>query len=149
MLHSYFFREASGGRLKEVNENIRIDGLYGFHRVTDIQERTGFLINMHPVSCHIIIVIYYNHFVILFIKLYYFLLQTEIIEDDKRLFSGVDYYFLEEDCTRFKISYPYCPYFYILCRKDTYEETSTGLKKKYSGLIQKVETLYKEDLDLV
>ncbi|XP_053980973.1 DNA polymerase epsilon catalytic subunit 1 [Hylaeus volcanicus] len=114
-------RETSGGRLKEVNENIRIDGLYGFHRVADVKERTGFLINMHA---------------------------TEIIEDDKRLFSGVDYYFLEEDCTRFKISYPYCPYFYILCRKDSHEETSTGLNKKYSGLIQKVETLYKEDLDL-
>ncbi|XP_076247642.1 DNA polymerase epsilon catalytic subunit 1 [Calliopsis andreniformis] len=113
--------EASGGRLNEVNENIRVDGLYGFHRVTDVKERTGFLINMHA---------------------------TEIIEDDKRLLSGVDYYFLEEDCTRFKISYAYCPYFYILCRKDTYEEVSTGLNKKYSGLIHKMEILYKEDLDL-
>ncbi|XP_076662564.1 DNA polymerase epsilon catalytic subunit 1 [Halictus rubicundus] len=113
--------EASGGRLNDANENIRVDGLYGFHRVTDIKERTGFLINMHA---------------------------TEIIEDDKRLLSGVDYYFLEDDCTRFKISYPYCPYFYILCRKDTYEEVSTGLNKKYSGLLHKVETLYKEDLDL-
>lgn len=71
------------------------------------------------------------------------------MEDDKRLQSGVDYYFLEEDCSRFKVSYAYCPYFYILCRKDTYEEVSTGLNKKYSSLIHKVETVYKEDLDLV
>ncbi|KOC70592.1 DNA polymerase epsilon catalytic subunit A [Habropoda laboriosa] len=113
--------EASGGRLNEVNENIRVDGLYGFHRVTDIKEKIGFLINMHT---------------------------TEIIEDDKRLQSGVDYYFLEEDCTRFKISYPYCPYFYVLCKKDTYEEVSTGLNKKYADIIHKVETFYKEDLDL-
>ncbi|XP_076638395.1 DNA polymerase epsilon catalytic subunit 1 isoform X3 [Colletes latitarsis] len=114
-------REAPGGRLNEVNENIRVDGVYGFHRVTDVKERIGFLINMHP---------------------------TDIIEDDKRMRSGVDYYFLQEDCTRFKISYPYCPYFYILCKKDTYEETYTGLNKKYSGIIHKIETLYKEDLDL-
>ncbi|KAG9430527.1 DNA polymerase epsilon catalytic subunit A [Apis mellifera carnica] len=110
-----------GSRLNEVNENIRVDGLYGFHRVNDIKERIGYLINMHA---------------------------TEIIEDDKRLMSGVDYYFLEEDCTRFKISYPYNPYFYILCKKDTYEEVSTGLNKKYTELIQKIETIYKEDLDL-
>nr|XP_003707004.1 PREDICTED: DNA polymerase epsilon catalytic subunit A [Megachile rotundata] len=113
--------ETSGGRLSLVNENIRVDGLYGFHRVTDTKERIGFLINMHT---------------------------TEIIEDDKRLLSGVDYYFLEEDCSRFKISFPYCPYFYILCKKDTYEEVSTGLNKKYADLIHKVETIYKEDLDL-
>ncbi|XP_026299077.1 DNA polymerase epsilon catalytic subunit A [Apis mellifera] len=113
--------DASGSRLNEVNENIRVDGLYGFHRVNDIKERIGYLINMHA---------------------------TEIIEDDKRLMSGVDYYFLEEDCTRFKISYPYNPYFYILCKKDTYEEVSTGLNKKYTELIQKIETIYKEDLDL-
>ncbi|OAD60585.1 DNA polymerase epsilon catalytic subunit A [Eufriesea mexicana] len=113
--------EASGGRLNQVNENIRVDGLYGFHRVTDVKERTGFLINMH---------------------------MTEITEDDKRLQSGIDYYFLEEDCNRFKISYPYNPYFYILCKKNTHEEVSTGLNKKYTELIQKIETVYKEDLDL-
>ncbi|XP_029052112.1 DNA polymerase epsilon catalytic subunit 1 isoform X1 [Osmia bicornis bicornis] len=113
--------ETSGGRLNQVNENIRVDGLYGFHRVTDTKERIGFLVNMHA---------------------------TEIIEDDKRLQSGIDYYFLEEDCSRFKISYPYCPYFYILCKKDTYEEVSTGLNKKYVDLIHKIETVYKEDLDL-
>nr|XP_031835870.1 DNA polymerase epsilon catalytic subunit 1 [Nomia melanderi]XP_031835871.1 DNA polymerase epsilon catalytic subunit 1 [Nomia melanderi]XP_031835872.1 DNA polymerase epsilon catalytic subunit 1 [Nomia melanderi] len=113
--------ETSGGRLNEANENIRVDGLYGFHRVTDTKERTGFLINMHA---------------------------TEIIEEDKRLISGVDYYFLQEDCGRFKISYPFCPYFYILCKKDTYAEVSTGLNKKYSGIIHKIESVYKEDLDL-
>ncbi|XP_017892120.1 DNA polymerase epsilon catalytic subunit A [Ceratina calcarata] len=113
--------ETSGGRLKVVNENIRLDALYGFHRVNDVKERTGFLINMHA---------------------------TEIMEENKRLQSGVDYYFLEQDCSRFKISYPYCPYFYILCKKNTYEEVSTGLFKKYVDIIHKVETLYKEDLDL-
>lgn len=56
----HFFREAAGGRLKEVNENIRVDGLYGFYRVTDAKERTGFLINMHAVSCRITPTFYFN-----------------------------------------------------------------------------------------
>ena len=53
LIHSFIccFSETSGGnRLNEVNENIRIDGLYGFYNVTDTKERTGFLINMHAVS---------------------------------------------------------------------------------------------------
>ncbi|XP_035733285.1 DNA polymerase epsilon catalytic subunit 1-like isoform X2 [Vespa mandarinia] len=113
--------ESSVGRLNQINENIRVDILYGFHTFTDIKERVGFLINMHT---------------------------TEIREDDKRLLSGVDYYFLEEDCTRFKISLPYRPYFYILCRKDTLEEVSTFLYKKYNGRVVKIEPISKEDLDL-
>ncbi|XP_011882583.1 PREDICTED: DNA polymerase epsilon catalytic subunit A [Vollenhovia emeryi] len=109
------------GRLLEIKEDIRIDGVYGFRRVTDARERIGFLLNMHA---------------------------TEIVEDDKRLLSGVDYYFIEEDATRFKVSLPYSPYFYVLCRKDTFEEVSTFLSKKYAGTLTKIETVYKEDLDL-
>ncbi|XP_024876270.1 DNA polymerase epsilon catalytic subunit A [Temnothorax curvispinosus] len=108
-------------RLLEIKEDIRIDGVYGFRRVTDSKERIGFLLNMHA---------------------------TEIVEDDKRLLSGVDYYFIEEDATRFKVSLPFSPYFYVLCRKDTFEEVSTFLSKKYMGILTKIETVYKEDLDL-
>ncbi|EFN67414.1 DNA polymerase epsilon catalytic subunit A [Camponotus floridanus] len=109
------------GRLLEIKEDIKIDAAYGFRRVTDSKERIGFLLNMHA---------------------------TEIVEDDKRLLSGIDYYFIEEDATRFKVSLPYSPYFYILCRKDTFVEVSTFLSKKYMGLLTKIETTYKEDLDL-
>lgn len=63
--------------------------------------------------------------------------------------SGVDYYFLEEDCTRFKVSMPFYPYFYILCRKKTEQEVSTFLLKKYAGTVVKVEIVAKEDLDMV
>ncbi|XP_051165586.1 DNA polymerase epsilon catalytic subunit 1 [Leptopilina boulardi] len=108
-------------RLNQVNENIKIDALYGFHRVTDVKERIGFLLNMHA---------------------------TDIVEDDKQLVSGVDYYFIEEDFTRFKVSLPYEPYFYVLCRKDTIQEVSTYLFKKFSGFILKIEIVIKEDLDL-
>lgn len=44
---------------------------------------------------------------------------------------------------------PYLPYFYVLCRKNTFEEVSTFLSKKYTGILMKIETTYKEDLDLV
>ncbi|EGI59695.1 PREDICTED: DNA polymerase epsilon catalytic subunit A [Acromyrmex echinatior] len=109
------------GKLLEIKEDIRIDTVYGFRRVTDSRERIGFLLNMHA---------------------------TEIVEDDKHMLSGVDYYFIEEDSTRFKVSLPFSPYFYILCRKDTFEEVSTFLFKKYTGILTKIETIYKEDLDL-
>lgn len=31
-------------------------------------------------------------------------MQTDILDEDKRLVSAVDYYFLEEDGSRFKVS---------------------------------------------
>lgn len=71
------------------------------------------------------------------------------MKDDKHLLSGVDYYFIEEDATRFKVSLPYCPYFYVLCRQNTFEEMSTYLSKKYMRILTKIENVYKEDLDLV
>lgn len=45
------YREnTSEGRLFQAKENIEIDALYGFHRVTDVKERIGFLLNMKTVS---------------------------------------------------------------------------------------------------
>ncbi|KAK0098900.1 hypothetical protein PV326_000061 [Microctonus aethiopoides] len=108
-------------RLLRANENVRVDNLYGFYCVKDTKERIGYLLNMHA---------------------------TEIVEEDKRLISGCDYYFLEEDGTRFKISMPYHPYFFILCRKDTDQEVSTFISKKYNGLVTNIELIKKEDLDL-
>ncbi|XP_011498886.1 PREDICTED: DNA polymerase epsilon catalytic subunit A, partial [Ceratosolen solmsi marchali] len=109
------------GRLYQIKENNHIDNLYGFHKVTDVKERIGFLFNMHT---------------------------TDIVEDDKQLVTGVDYYFLEEDGTRFKISLPYYPYFYILCQDGTNQEVITFLQKKYSGILLKADIVTKDDLDL-
>lgn len=44
-----YFRDNALGRLLEIKENIRIDEVYDFHRVTDSKERIGFLLNMHAV----------------------------------------------------------------------------------------------------
>lgn len=44
-----YFRDSALGRLLEIKENIRVDELYDFHRITDSKERIGFLLNMHTV----------------------------------------------------------------------------------------------------
>lgn len=36
---------------RQSKENDKIDLKYGFERVKDTQERTGYLVNMHSVSC--------------------------------------------------------------------------------------------------
>lgn len=78
-----------------------------------------------------------------------FLFQSEILDEDKSLCASVDYYFMEEDGTRFKVSYPFMPYFYLLTKNDSIEEVVDFLKGKYSGLIVRMEVVSKEDLDLV
>lgn len=42
---------------------------------------------------------------------------TELLDDDKRLIAAVDYYFIQEDATRFKVSLPFKPYFYASVKK--------------------------------
>lgn len=56
---------------------------------------------------------------------------------------------MEEDGTRFKVSYCYMPYFYILTRRELIQEVNQFLTKKFSGTIGKIEVVSKEDLDLV
>nr|CAD7570292.1 unnamed protein product [Timema californicum] len=104
--------ETSELRLRESLENDVTDAKYGFRRVADHLERTGFLINMHT---------------------------TEILDEDKRLISAMDYYFIQEDDTRFKVSLPFKPYFYILTKKDCTQEVSAYLTKKFGGSLTKVE----------
>ncbi|KAG9339579.1 hypothetical protein JZ751_023470 [Albula glossodonta] len=83
-----------------------MDGRFGFERMKEPGEKTGWLINMHP---------------------------TEILDDDKRLISAVDYYFIQEDGNRFKN-----------CER----EVISFLSKKFQGKVAKLEVLPKEDLDL-
>ncbi|XP_076438241.1 DNA polymerase epsilon catalytic subunit A-like [Babylonia areolata] len=108
-------------RLQRASLNDEIDVRFGFNRYKDPQERTGWLINMHP---------------------------TDILDEDKRLISAVDYYFLEEDGGRFKATLPFKPYFYIATKKDSQREVASFLTRKFSGKIASVETVEKEDLDL-
>lgn len=72
-----------------------------------------------------------------------------MIDDDKRLLSVVDYYFIEDDASRFKITLPFQPYFYLLTKKENVQEVTAYLSKKYAGSIVNIVPVLKEDLDLV
>ncbi|XP_016146771.1 DNA polymerase epsilon catalytic subunit A-like [Sinocyclocheilus grahami] len=98
-----------------------MDERFGFERMKEPGEKTGWLINMHP---------------------------TEILDDDKRMISAVDYYFIQEDGSRFKAALPYKPYFYIATKKNCEREVISFLSKKFQGKVVKLEVVPKEDLDL-
>ncbi|KAM9259918.1 LOW QUALITY PROTEIN: DNA polymerase epsilon catalytic subunit A [Cariama cristata] len=108
-------------RLERAQRTDRLDALFGFERPAEPGERTGWLINMHP---------------------------TEVLDEDRRSVSAVDYYFIQEDGSRFKVALPYKPYFYIATQKGCEREVSSFLSKKFQGKIAKLETVPKEDLDL-
>uniref|UniRef100_A0A8D8VQ89 DNA polymerase epsilon catalytic subunit n=3 Tax=Cacopsylla melanoneura TaxID=428564 RepID=A0A8D8VQ89_9HEMI len=113
--------DAADVRIAQSIDNDNIDVKYGFNRVKDHGEYTGLLINMH---------------------------STEILDEEKRLVSAMDYYFIKMDASRFKITLPFEPYFLILVKKECIQEVSGFLSKKYSGLVLRVEQVTKEDLDL-
>ncbi|MCL4127577.1 UNVERIFIED_CONTAM: hypothetical protein GTU68_024765 [Idotea baltica] len=124
-LFSIFSRlvEESGSdlRLQQSLENDAIDSKYGFNRYKESEEKIGWLLNMHP---------------------------TEILDEDKRLRSAVDYYFIQEDGSRFKVSLPFQPYFYVTCCKEVRRDICTFLGKKFSGHLAGVKIVQKENLDL-
>lgn len=97
------------------------DSKFGFERYKDPLERCGWLINMN---------------------------ETEMQDEDKKLIASVDYYFIEDDGSRFKVTFPFYPYFFIAAKKHSERELATFLNKKYAGLIKSIETVEKEDLDL-
>ena len=73
----------------------------------------------------------------------------EIFDATQQLISAVDYYFVQEDGSRFKASLAFKPYFYILPKKECIQEVTSYLTKKFAGIIVSVENCAKEDLDLV
>lgn len=106
---------------RESRENDKIDSKFGFDRVKDTQERTGYLINMH---------------------------STEILDEDRRLVAALDLFFIRMDGSRFKVSVVYQPYLLILPRPDQTLEVARYLGKKYAGQVARIEHIKKEDLDL-
>ena len=48
-----------------------------------------------------------------------------------------------------QVSVPFRPYFYIATRKGCEREVASFLSKKFQGKLAAVETVTKEDLDLV
>ncbi|XP_053408498.1 DNA polymerase epsilon catalytic subunit A-like [Mercenaria mercenaria] len=113
--------ESAEKRLTRARVNDEVDLKFGYERYKDPQEKVGWLINMHP---------------------------ADIMDEDKRLVSAVDYYFIQDDGGRFKATLQYRPYFYVLTKKSCEREVASFLTKKFSGKIASVETVSKEDLDL-
>ncbi|XP_048254478.1 DNA polymerase epsilon catalytic subunit A-like isoform X1 [Haliotis rufescens] len=108
-------------RLSRATLNDEIDLRFGFDRYKDPQEKTGWLINMHP---------------------------TDVLDEDKRLVSAVDYYFIQDDGARFKVTLPFKAYFYVATKQDCEREVASFLTRKFSGKIATIESVVKEDLDL-
>ncbi|CAE1311507.1 POLE [Acanthosepion pharaonis] len=113
--------DSSEKRLQRSQQNDEIDSRFGYERYKDPSEKTGWLINMHP---------------------------ADILDEDKRLVSAVDYYFVEEDGGRFKATLLFRPYFYVATKANCEREVASYLTKRFSGKIASVETIAKEDLDL-
>ena len=47
----------------------------------------------------------------------FFLFKADILDENKKLVSAVDFYFIQEDGDRFKATLPFQPYFYISTKK--------------------------------
>lgn len=113
--------ENNAAGIRESRENDKIDSKYGFDRVKDTQERTGYLINMH---------------------------SNEILDEDRRLVAALDLFFIQMDGSRFKVSVVYEPYFLVLPKAGQSLEIARYLGKKYIGLLTRIEHIKKEDLDM-
>ncbi|CAG0912824.1 unnamed protein product [Notodromas monacha] len=114
-------RDGSGRRLQEALRDDAIDAKFGFVRHKGSEEKTGWLLNVHSI---------------------------EILDEDKRLVSAVDYYFIQDDGSRFKVSLPYRPYFFVVPREGTAPDVLAYLNKRFSGIFAGTEMIQKEDLDL-
>ncbi|KAI8849698.1 hypothetical protein BC829DRAFT_425255 [Chytridium lagenaria] len=62
--------------------------------------------------------------------------------------AAVDFYFVEEDGGTFKVTIPYNPYFYVICKPGTENDVDQILRQKFSKVLLSVEKVEKEDLSL-
>ncbi|CAH8663835.1 unnamed protein product [Schistosoma haematobium] len=115
--------ESNEHRYLRAKANDITDRRYGFETFVGPGERIGWLVNMHP---------------------------TDLLDESKRLVSGIDLYFLQTDGNRFKVSRPYLPYFYVLVRGGEVAERDANsyLLKRFSGRLAGIEVVSKNDLDL-
>ncbi|CAH8624152.1 unnamed protein product [Heterobilharzia americana] len=115
--------ESNEHRFLRAKANDLADRRYGFETFVGPGERLGWLVNMHP---------------------------TDVLDESKRLVSAVDFYFIQSDGKRFKVTRSYLPYFYVLVRGDQVAERDavTYLLRRFSGRLAAIETVSKEDLDL-
>lgn len=108
-------------RITQIKAYDVIDSKFGFDRYTGKDEKKGFLMNLQPAEL--------------------------VDEQTKVVTSCVDFYFISDMDERFKVSFPFRPYFYIATRDGSEFAVSSYLTKKYGNMLT-VEHVDKEDLDL-
>lgn len=109
-------------RFAKVREHDAIDERMGFIRLDQGESRQAWLVNMH----------------------------TTLLPDDHHPSgkSGVDYYFIEDDATMFKVTIVYQPYFLVGCYAGTESVVEEWLKRRFEGLVYSVERKQVDDLKL-
>uniref|UniRef100_A0A915CMU3 DNA polymerase epsilon catalytic subunit n=1 Tax=Ditylenchus dipsaci TaxID=166011 RepID=A0A915CMU3_9BILA len=114
------FGKNSEQRLEIIRQRELIDAKFGYQRVNDTLQRTAWLVNVQ---------------------------SGEIFDElNKSISAATDFYFLDENGDRFKISYPVRPYLYVATSAGNECAVETYLTSKYHFI--KVEHVEKEDLDL-
>ncbi|MCP9260431.1 DNA polymerase [Dirofilaria immitis] len=114
-------QENYGSRLEKIHSSEVLDQKFGFQRYTDIEWKNAWLLNVQA---------------------------AEMLDEETRNIIAVcDFYFLQEDGGRFKISYPFRPYLYIATLPSFEHQVLSYLSKKYANVVT-IDIVEKENLDL-
>lgn len=118
--------EAAASLLEErfaaVREHDAIDERMGFQRIEQGETRQAWMVNMHPT-----------------------LLPDETHPTGR---SGVDYYFVQDDASMFKVTVVYQPYFLLGCYPGTESIVEEWLRRRFEGTLHSIERKHVEDLKL-
>uniref|UniRef100_A0A915Q6B6 DNA polymerase epsilon catalytic subunit n=1 Tax=Setaria digitata TaxID=48799 RepID=A0A915Q6B6_9BILA len=114
-------QENNRSRLERIYLSEALDQKFGFQRYTDIEWKNAWLLNVQPAEM--------------------------VDEETKGIVAVCDFYFLQEDGERFKISYPFRPYLFVGTLPSFEHQVLSYLSKKYTGIIT-IDIVEKEDLDL-
>ncbi|MFH4974025.1 hypothetical protein AB6A40_000734 [Gnathostoma spinigerum] len=108
-------------RLEAIRRTEAIDQKFGYQGYTEPAARDAWLVNVQP---------------------------SEMVDDQTKVILSVcDFYFLQENGDRFKISYPFRPYLFLMVISSHEHQACAHLLKKYHGIIT-ADVIEKEDLDL-
>uniref|UniRef100_A0A0N5A8U1 DNA polymerase epsilon catalytic subunit n=1 Tax=Syphacia muris TaxID=451379 RepID=A0A0N5A8U1_9BILA len=108
-------------RLAKICATDAVDAKFGYYTCKDSTERDAWLVNVQS--------------------------SEAVDEQTKVIYAACDFYFLQIDGERFKISYPFRPYLYLDVVPSSEFQVSSYLAKKYSGIVI-TDIVEKEDLDL-
>ena len=109
-------------RFAAVRKHDEIDEKMGFLRLEQGETRQAWMVNMHPT-----------------------LLPDDAHPSGR---SGVDYYFIQDDTSMFKVTAVYQPYFLLGCYPGTESLVEEWLRRRFEGVLHSVERKHLDDLKL-